>query len=142
MEIDAIGRNNRTSFRKDENKVNEKKEFSQNFKDAKDRRSNEELKKMIENIKSKGNRLIVSKSYADVRAYKRLIKEYLESILKHMYNVKNDISFWQSQYFITVQTIDEKLEELTDSLLSQEKENLEIASTIDKIQGLMIDIYK
>lgn len=42
------------------------------------------------------------------------------------------------QYFITV---DEKLEELTSMLLGDEKENLDIASTIDDIQGLIVDIY-
>jgi uncharacterized protein YaaR (DUF327 family) len=77
-----------------------------------------------------------------VRAYKNLIKEYLESVLKHMYEIKKDISFWQTQYFITVETIDLKLEELTQMLLSEEKENLDIANTIDEISGLIVDIYK
>src|SRR3712207_4709274 len=97
---------------------------------------------MLEDIKKKGNRLVITKCYADVAAYKRMIKEYLESVLSYMYGVKKDISFWQTQYFITVDTIDEKLEELTEMLLSQEKDNLSIASTIDDITGLMVDIYR
>ncbi|WP_045517481.1 YaaR family protein, partial [Clostridium sporogenes] len=79
---------------------------------------------------------------ADVKAYKRMIKEYLKSVLEYMYSVKKDISFWQTQYFITVETVDEKLEELTEMLLSAEKENLDIAKTIDDITGLIVDIYK
>lgn len=71
-----------------------------------------------------------------------MIKEYLESVLKHMYNIKKDISFWQTQYFITVDTIDKKLEELTKALLNDQKENLNIAATIDDISGLLVDIYK
>ena len=39
-------------------------------------------------------------------------------------------------------TINKKLESLTNELLSEEKENLDISSTIDIIQGLLIDIYK
>jgi len=77
-----------------------------------------------------------------VKAYKNLIREYLESVLKYMYEVKKDISFWQTQYFITVETVDMKLEELTQMLLSQEKENLDVAGTIDEISGLIVDIYK
>ncbi len=97
---------------------------------------------MLEDIKKKGNRLAVTKCYGDVAAYKRMIREYLESVLSYMYGVKKDISFWQTQYFITVDTIDEKLEELTKLLLSEEKDNLSIASTIDDITGLIVDIYK
>ena len=97
---------------------------------------------MLGDIKKKGNRLSVTKCYADVAAYKKIIKEYLKSVLGYMYNVKKDISFWQTQYFITVDTIDKKLEELTQMLLSGEKENLNIASSIDEITGLLVDIYK
>ncbi|HAG43245.1 MAG TPA: DUF327 domain-containing protein, partial [Clostridium sp.] len=102
----------------------------------------EQLKQMLKNIKSKGSKLVVTKCYADVRAYKREIKEYLESVLAFMYSVKKDISFWQTQYFITVETVDKKLEELTEMLLNEEKETLNIASTIDEITGLIVDIYK
>lgn len=59
-----------------------------------------------------------------------------------MYSVKKDISFWQTQYFVTVETIDSKLEELTQALLSEEKEKIQIAGTIDEISGLIVDIYK
>jgi uncharacterized protein YaaR (DUF327 family) len=41
-----------------------------------------------------------------------------------------------------VETIDEKLEELTQALLNDQKENLDIASSIDEITGLLVDIYK
>ena len=71
-----------------------------------------------------------------------MIKEYLESVLNYMYNVKKDISFWQTQYFITVDVIDTKLEELTEALLENQGENIDVASTIDEISGLIVDIYK
>lgn len=138
-----IGRVNKKNIIKNDRKIiSEKKDFSQSFNQARERKSEEELKEMIEEIHKKGTRLVVSKTYGDVIAYKKLIKEYLESILKFMYNTKNDISFWQNQYFITVETIDKKLEELTESLLRGEVENLNIASSIDEIQGLIVDIYR
>ena len=71
-----------------------------------------------------------------------MIKEYLESVLSYMYRVKKDISFWQTQYFITVDTIDSKLEDLTNMLMSEQKDNLSVAATIDDISGLLVDIYK
>ena len=59
-----------------------------------------------------------------------------------MYDTKKDISFWQTQYFVTVDTVDAKLEKLTEALLGEEKENIDVASTIDEIQGLIVDIYR
>lgn len=140
MEISRIRRGSQVSSEK--KIISSKKDFSQSFSFAHQRKSEQQLKEMIENIKKKGNRLTISKCYGDVAAYKRMIKEYLESVLNYMYGVKKDISFWQTQYFVTVETIDSKLEELTQMLLNEEKDNLSIASTIDEITGLVVDIYK
>lgn len=140
MEIGRINR--KTPVKQDKKIISEKKDFSQSFNQARERKSEEQLKEMIENIHKKGNRLVITKTYGDVIAYKKLIKEYLESILKFMYDTKKDISFWQTQYFITIDTIDQKLEDLTKSLLNGEGENLNIAASIDEIQGLIVDIYR
>ncbi len=140
MEISKVGRN--TPIQRESKVVNNKQDFSKNFSFAREQKSEEDLKKMLKNIKSKGSRLVISKCYADVRAYKKEIKEYLQSVLSFMYSIKKDISFWQTQYFVTVETIDNKLEELTQMLLNEERENLDIASTIDEISGLIVDIYR
>lgn len=140
MEVRRINR--KGIIQQDRKVLSEKKDFSQSFNHAKERRSEEQLREMIEEIHKKGNRLLVTKTYGDVIAYKKMIKEYLESILKFMYNTKKDISFWQTQYFITVDTIDTKLEELTTALLKGETDNLNMAASIDEIQGLIVDIYR
>ena len=140
MEISRTRRN--SPVVSDKKTVSSKKDFSQNFSFARQQKSEEQLKDMMDNIKKKGNRLSITKCFADVKAYKNLIREYLESVLKYMYEVKKDISFWQTQYFITVETVDMKLEELTQMLLNEEKDNLNVAGTIDEISGLIVDIYK
>ncbi|APM38370.1 YaaR family protein [Clostridium kluyveri] len=140
MEVSRIGRSSAPSSKNKSIKI--KKDFSQSFNSQMEKKSEQELKNMFDNIKKKGNRLSITKCYADVRSYKKMIQEYLESVLKYMYNVKKDISFWQTQYFITVDTIDRKLEELTELLMNEQKENLNVAATIDDISGLLVDIYK
>lgn len=140
MEIQRI--NSNTPVKRDKPAIGEKKSFAQSFSFAKEKKNDEQLKKMLDEIKKKGNRLSITKCYADVRSYKNMIKEYLESVLSYMYDVKKDISFWQTQYFITVDVIDTKLEELTEALLENQGENIDVASTIDEISGLIVDIYK
>ena len=102
----------------------------------------EELENYIKDIKKKGNRLIVTKSYNDVKNYKETIKKYLKTVVDYTYTLNKNISFWENQYYSTVETINERLESLTQELLKEEKENLDISSTIDSIQGLLLDIYK
>ncbi|MBU3105175.1 YaaR family protein [Clostridium gasigenes] len=140
MEIGRV--NSKDTIRNERKIVSEKKDFSQSFNQARDRKSEEQLNKMIEEINKRGNRLVTTKTYGDVIAYKKMIKEYLASILKFMYDTKKDVSFWQTQYFVTVETIDQRLEELTKELMAEERENLNVAATIDEIQGLIVDIYK
>ena len=41
-----------------------------------------------------------------------------------------------------METIDKKLQELTDKIIGNEKDNISILNTLDEIQGLMIDVYK
>lgn len=141
MEIGRVTRSTITTT-DDKKVVTGRKSFSQSFGREKERKSQEQLKKMCDDIKKRGNRLVLTKTYADVRMYKKMIKEYLESVLQYMYDTKKDISFWQTQYFVTVDIIDEKLDELTNALLGEEKENLDVAATIDEIQGLIVDIYR
>lgn len=137
-----IGRVRSSGITQERKISSNKKDFSQSFSQARDRKSQEQLKQMMDDIKKKGNRLVITKTYADVRAYKKMIKEYLQSVLQYMYDTKKDMSFWQTQYFVTVETIDGKLEELTEALLGDERENINIASTIDEIQGMIVDIYR
>lgn len=140
MEISRVGRT--ASVPAEKKSVTVKRDFSQSFNSQMEKKSEQQLKEMFDNIKKKGNRLAITKCYADVKAYKKMIKDYLESVLNYMYRVKKDISFWQTQYFITVDTIDKKLEELTQMLVNEQKENLGVAATIDDIAGLLVDIYK
>ncbi len=139
MEIGRIGRGSVTTERKT---VSEKKDFSQSFNRERKKKSEEQLKKLVDDIKKRGNKLILTKTYVDVVMYKKMIKEYLESVLQYMYETKKDISFWQTQYFVTVDTVDGKLEELTNAVLGEQKENINIAATIDEIQGMIVDMYR
>lgn len=140
MEISRVSRS--SSVPSEKKSVSLKKDFSQSFNSQMGKKSEQQLKEMFDNIKKKGNRLAITKCHVDVKAYKRMIKEYLESVLNYMYGVKKDVSFWQTQYFITVDTIDQKLDELTQMLLNEQKGNLDVAATIDDISGLLVDIYK
>lgn len=125
-----------------EKTISNKGGFSDNLAKSYKSATKEELENYIKDIKKKGNRLAVTKTYGDVKNYKDTIKNYLKAVVDYTYALNKNIGFWENQYYSTVETINEKLESLTEEVLKQEKENLDISATIDTIQGLLVDIYK
>lgn len=125
-----------------EKSISTKGGFSDNLTKSYRSATKEELENYIKDIKKKGNRLVITKTYADVKNYKDTIKNYLRTVVDYTYALNKNIGFWENQYYSTVETINEKLEALTQEVLKEEKENLDISATIDNIQGLLVDIYK
>lgn len=122
-------------------KISSKNEFSSSFNDAYRSSQKQELDIYINRIKNIGTQIISTQNYTDVVNYKKVIKEYLKEIVEYTYSLNKNTSFWEASYFTTVETINSKLEELTRSVLSEQKSNIDIASSIEGIQGLIIDIY-
>lgn len=125
----------------DNQKVFNKSSFSSTFEESYKQSQKQELDTYINRIKNIGTQIISTQNYSDVVNYKKVIKEYLKEIVEYTYSLNKNTSFWESQYFTTVETINSKLEELTRSVLSEQKYNIDIASSIEGIQGLIIDIY-
>lgn len=140
MKINGI--NTKKAINIKEKSSTTKNDFSGSFMKSYKSSSKEQLENYIKEIKKKGTRLIVSKNYADVKSYKNTIKKYLETIVQYTYTLNKNIGFFENKYYSTVETINEKLESLTAKVLEEEKENLDISSTIDNIQGLLVDLYR
>ena len=125
----------------DTQKISKKNEFSSTFDDTYKQSQKQEIDVYINRIKNIGTQIISTQNYSDVVNYKKVIKEYLKEIVDYTYSLNKNTSFWESQYYTTVETINSKLEELTKNVLSEQKYNIDIASSIEGIQGLIIDIY-
>ena len=105
-------------------------------------KSKKDLKELLDSIRKKGNRIVLTKNHSDVVDYKNLVKQYLKRVLDDMYELNKFSDTFNSRYYLTVETIDKKLQELTDKIIGNEKDNISILNTLDEIQGLMIDVYK
>ena len=121
--------------------IKEKTNFNEILNSSNKIKTKEEINQQMVQIKKIGEKLVSTKSYGDVIQYKKLIKDYLKSVVDYMYDLNQNTSFWDRNYFTTVKTINEKLENITRELFYEEKENINIASQIDEINGLLLDIY-
>ena len=139
MKVRNIGLNTGLSIESKNSKS--KLDFSDSFNQTNRSKTKEELETYIKEIKTTGERLAVTQNYTDVIKYKQVIKGYLKSIVDYVYDLNKNDSFWDKNYFTTVKTVNEKLEEITKELIYEQKENIDVAAKIDEINGLLIDIY-
>lgn len=139
MRVRSIGLDVTQNIESKPNK--EKADFSQSFNQANKFKTKEELDLYIKEIKSIGQKIVATQNYCDIVQYKKVIKGYLKSIVDNMYSVNKNTSFWDGNYYTTVRTVNEKLEEMTRELMYEQKENIDLAAKIDEINGLLVDIY-
>lgn len=123
-------------------KVSSKENFSTNLAEMYKTSTREALDKSLSKIKDMGDILISTQSYSDIVKYKKMVKNFLSEVVEYSYSLNKRDSFWESQYFATVEIIDEKLDSIIKEVLSNQKNNISIASSIDQIQGLLIDVYR
>lgn len=102
-----------------------------------------EIEKLIDDITKQGEKLARFRSFKDLAKFKRMIKQFLEKTLSEGLSLKKSRSFNHANYsetLATVNKIDEKLIELTDDLLDQEKQTVDLLGVIGEIRGLLINL--
>lgn len=103
----------------------------------------EELKKKALDIAKQGKRLSSHVDIAELKAYKRMVMEFLDEAVRSSSSFSKD-SFLdrrgRHRVFATIKIVNEKLEQLTREVISQERDNLSIVGKIEDIRGLILDL--
>ena len=103
----------------------------------------QELQQLIQNITAQGNKLARYRSFREFAKFKRMVKGFLQETVKNGYSMQKSHSFGLSgsRHLAIVKQVDEKLIELTEELINQEKKTVDILGLIGEIKGLLINIY-
>ncbi|MCM3359968.1 MULTISPECIES: YaaR family protein [unclassified Psychrobacillus] len=108
------------------------------------RMQTEALTKLLGDITTAGDRLARSRNLRDMAKFKMLIKKFLEEAVDFGMGLKQSHTwnrFGEGRKLKIVETIDEKLVELAEEILSQEKSSIELLDKIGEIKGLLINLY-
>jgi uncharacterized protein YaaR (DUF327 family) len=103
----------------------------------------EMLRRKAQEIFRQGERLSEKVDIAELKAYKRLISEFLEEAIRSFMNFSKESYMdrrGRHRLYATVKKVNEKLEELTKEVLSSERDHLKILGRIEDIRGLILDI--
>lgn len=127
-----------------DNSINQSSGFFDVLLDTQIEISEKELKILVDNVINAGNKFVKSPTSSNLRSYKQAIKEFLKRLEKHWYVIKSEVDYKNSspKLHVVAQIVDEKIKELTDVLLKKEKRTIIYASTIEEINGLLLDLYQ
>lgn len=140
MKVSPVDKSARGEYNPSVVKKERGKEFSATLYSAHKDQQEQELKEMLNRIKSAGERLKASKSVPDILEYKKRIQEYLLFVTNNYYKVQRDRRYY-GDVLLRVEIINEEVDELTRALLEEEKANMALADKIDRITGLLLDLF-
>ncbi|MBO1004476.1 YaaR family protein [Pseudogracilibacillus auburnensis] len=103
-----------------------------------------ELEKLMDDITEQGKRLSRFRSFRDLAKFKRMIKQFLQETVYNGLELNESRSFHTGAFshkLTTVNEIDEKLVQLTNDMMDQEKKTVDLLGIIGEIQGLLINLY-
>ncbi|AWX20827.1 MULTISPECIES: YaaR family protein [Bacillus] len=104
----------------------------------------DQLTRLLSDIESFGKRLTKSRNFKDLARFKglvkRFVKEAVDSGLSHETSKSFDL-YGNSRTLGLVKEIDDKLIQLTEEMMDQEKPAIDLLERIGEIKGLLINLY-
>ncbi len=102
------------------------------------------LTTLMEEITMQGKKLAKHRDVKDMKKYRGLIKDFMNEIVSrsHSFSRENFLDRkGRHRVYGIIRLVDEKLDELAQELVKEEKDNMSILSKIGEIEGLILDIF-
>lgn len=103
-----------------------------------------EVQKLMKGITEQGERLAKFRSFKDLAKFKRMIRDFIQETVYNGLELSESRNFNMSSYshkLVTIKEIDEKLVELTEDILDQEKKTVDLLDVIGEVRGLLVNLY-
>lgn len=104
----------------------------------------EQLTVMLSDIEVFGKKLAKSRNLKDLARFKGLVKRFRKETVDNGLNIETSRSFdiyGNTRTLALVKALDEKLIELTEEMMDQEKPSIDLLERIGEIKGLLINLY-
>jgi uncharacterized protein YaaR (DUF327 family) len=104
----------------------------------------EQLTVMLSDIEVFGKKLTKSRNLKDLARFKGLVKRFVKETVDNGFNIETSRSFdiyGNTRTLALVKALDEKLIELTEDMMDQEKPSIDLLERIGEIKGLLINLY-
>ncbi|HAA43131.1 MAG TPA: DUF327 domain-containing protein [Ruminiclostridium sp.] len=131
---------------KEEKKVIEGKEtsFKNHLKEMDKLSFEEKIKHLVNKIEEQGEKLSKKIDLRELKIYKRLIADFLDEVVSNSHKFTKDSTLdrrGRYKVYATVKKINKELDELTQEVLKEEKDNIAVLKKIEDIRGLVLDLF-
>ena len=102
------------------------------------------LNLMMEEIVMQGDKITKRMDVKDMRRYRALIKDFMNEIVNrsHKFSRENFLDRrGRHRVYGIVRLVNEKLDELAQELMKEEKDKIAILAKVGEIRGLLLDIF-
>ena len=117
--------------------------FADLMREQEERRTHEELKRKIEEIKAQGERLARSMTVRELMVYREMVRRFLEDTLGRGFGLK-ETRGWdrrgRGRRYKLLEEVDAILVSLGEELLRTEEGRLELLRKVGEIRGLLINL--
>jgi hypothetical protein len=132
----------------DQTKIN-KKTFDEELKTATKDKLKVYFEDLLNQIEAQGKILVQSPIYENLTKYKNLVQSFMEKVVKNLYRIEEHVTttrpaqaqIGQRKVYIIIKEINKNLAELTEEVLKEQANPINIAAKVEMIQGLLMDIY-
>lgn len=104
----------------------------------------EQLTRLLGDISSAGDRVARSRNLRELARFKMLVKRFLQETVEYGMELKQSHTwnrFGEGRRLKIINTIDERLIELAQDILDEEKDSIDLLDKIGEIKGLLINLY-
>jgi len=109
------------------------------FEEVEEDTYNQLLEKAIRSVVDTGNDLIRSPTEENFKKYRESVKHFLKLIEKKLYRIEKDRGI---DLHVVASQVNEKLNEIANSLLQAESGAIKLSAKVEEIYGLLINIYR
>ncbi len=130
---------------KEERKVSDSKEanFQSQLKRVETSNLEERINGLISRIMEQGEKLGKKADIRELKVYKSLISEFMDEAVNnsHKFSKKNFLDRrGRHKVYAIIKKVNGELENLTQEVLSSQKDNIKILKSIEDIRGLILDL--
>ena len=106
--------------------------------------SEEAVQQLLETVQSTGNDLKHRPFPEEIINYKKAVRDFLHYVVENSYSLEYTQTVGRKRKelppHLQIRIIDQKLEEMAAGILTRQINQLELASKLDEITGLLIDL--
>ncbi len=122
----------------------EETSFKELISQKRDQKTVDRLNSMLKGIKDQGKLLSEKRTVDNLMKYKKMVSEFMNEAVEYGLKLDKQGGFrrgGRSRILKIVSKVDEKLLEVTDAVIDDEKKGLNILKLVGEIEGLLLNIY-